>query len=28
MWQGGTSVNYNACKWYESSVAFNHFIGG
>ncbi|NBJ57697.1 shufflon protein C', partial (plasmid) [Escherichia coli] len=21
-------MNYNACKWYESSVAFNHFIGG
>ncbi len=28
IWQGGASVNYNACKWYESSVAFNHFIGG
>ncbi|MYO27785.1 shufflon protein C' [Salmonella enterica subsp. enterica serovar Kentucky] len=21
-------MNYSACKWYQSSVAMNHFIGG
>ncbi len=24
----GSKVNYSACKWYQSSVAMNHFIGG
>ncbi|OUP24304.1 shufflon protein, partial [Escherichia coli] len=27
-WSGGNKVNYSACKWYQSSVAMNHFIGG